>query len=132
MPVTMPAPGRLVVVHLPRGQRRQLEKRRARIEQPIDALAHRQLALLAMPLQVARAAALAGLREPLAQLRDERGHPAAWLARELQDVLASNVREAIAASTSPLSTLSSLGRQSDIAAAVRLRTSVAFRHRAAL
>ena len=37
---------RVVVVDMPRGQRRELEEGRARIEQPFDALAHGQLALL--------------------------------------------------------------------------------------
>ena len=41
---------RLVVVHVERRQRRQLEKRRPGIEQPVDPLAHRQLALLAVAL----------------------------------------------------------------------------------
>ena len=41
---------RVAVVHVPGRQRRQLEERRARIDELFDALAHRQLALLAMPL----------------------------------------------------------------------------------
>ena len=65
---------RVVVVHLPRRERRQLEKRRAFVEQPIDAFADRHLALLAMPLQVAFAAAFARLREAVAKLGDERRH----------------------------------------------------------
>jgi hypothetical protein len=51
MPVTIPGAGRLAVVHVPGGERRELEERRARVEQPVDALAHRQLALLAMALE---------------------------------------------------------------------------------
>src|SRR6185503_3454697 len=66
--------GRVVVVHLPRRQRRELEKRRTLVEEAVDALARRQLALLAMALQVARAAALTRLVDALAQLRDERRH----------------------------------------------------------
>ena len=67
---------RIVVVHVERGERGQLEKRRARIEQPLDALADRQLALLAMTLRTyfapppCRAVASA-----LAQLSDEVPHP---------------------------------------------------------
>ena len=63
---------RLVVVQVPGGERRQLEERRARVEQLVDPLAHRQLALGAMPLEVLRAAALARRRRPLAQLGDQR------------------------------------------------------------
>ena len=62
---------RVVVVHVVRGERRQLEKRRAGIEQPVDALAHRQLALLAMPLDVLGAAAVARAAQPFAQLGDQ-------------------------------------------------------------
>src|SRR5258705_2580520 len=69
--------GSLAVVHLPRGKRGQLEKRRTLVEQPIDPLAYRELPLLAMALQVSRAAPFARLREPLAQLRHERRHPVA-------------------------------------------------------
>ena len=62
---------RLALVHVPGGQRRQLEPRRAGVEQPVDALAHRQLALLAVALERPLAAAAAGLGQPLAQLGDE-------------------------------------------------------------
>ena len=55
MPVTRPAAGRLVVVHVPGGERRELEERRPGIEQPLDPLADGQLALLAMALEVLRA-----------------------------------------------------------------------------
>ena len=58
MPVTRPAPGASSSYMSQRGERRELEERRAGIEQPVDPLAHRQLALLAMALQVLRAAAL--------------------------------------------------------------------------
>src|SRR5207244_12764997 len=70
-------PRRLVVVEVPRRERRQLQKRRSRVEQAIDSFADRKLALLAMALHVARAAALARGREPLAQLRHERGQAVA-------------------------------------------------------
>ena len=73
MPVTRPAPGRVVVVHVPRGERRELEEGRARIEQPVDALAHRQLALFAMALEILGPAALAAHREPVAELFHEAG-----------------------------------------------------------
>ena len=68
---------RVVVVHVPRRQRRELEERRARIEQRVDALAHRQLALLAVAREVLRAAALLRLRQPLAVFGDERLHAVA-------------------------------------------------------
>ena len=46
MPVTSPAPGRSSLVHPVRRERRELEERRARIEQGLDALARQQLARL--------------------------------------------------------------------------------------
>ena len=66
--------GRFVLVHAPGGQRRELEKRSARIEQLFDALAHRELALLAMTLHVLGAAPLPHGGEALAVLGDERAH----------------------------------------------------------
>ena len=51
--------GRLVVVQVPGGERRQLEEGRAGVEQLADPLADRQLALLPVPLEVLFAAALA-------------------------------------------------------------------------
>ncbi len=65
---------RLVVVHLERGERRQLEERRPGIEEPIDALAHGELALLAMPLEVFGSAAHPDDLGPLAKLGDELLH----------------------------------------------------------
>ena len=62
MPVTMPAAGASLSYMSEGGERRELEERRAGIEQPLDALADRQLALLAMALEVLRAAALARRR----------------------------------------------------------------------
>jgi hypothetical protein len=44
------------------------------VEQPIDAVAHWQLPLLATPLQVSGAAAFTRARQPIAQLGDELLH----------------------------------------------------------
>ena len=55
-----------------RRQRRQLEERRARIEQPIDAIARQQLAALDVSLAGALAAAERDALELLAQVRDQR------------------------------------------------------------
>src|SRR5437762_13032466 len=66
--------GGFVVVQLPGGERRKLEKWRPFVEQAIDALAHRELPLLAVTLQIARAATLTRLRHALTQLRHERRH----------------------------------------------------------
>ena len=63
---------RIAAVHPPCGQGRELEKRRARIEQAFDALADRQLALLAMAFDRPLAAAAPNLGQALAQL----GHQA--------------------------------------------------------
>ena len=57
MPVTMPARRHRVVVKPPGGERRQFEKRAERIDQEIDALAHRNLAAVAMALHHPVAAA---------------------------------------------------------------------------
>ena len=65
---------RVAVVHVPGGQRRQLEKRRTGIDQRVDALAHGHLALLAMAREVFGAAALADLVDARAMLVDERLH----------------------------------------------------------
>ena len=77
MPVTIPAAGRFVVVDVPRGKRRELEKGGARIEQLVDAFAHRQFALRAMPFDVFGAAALARDGLALAQLAHQLLHPGA-------------------------------------------------------
>src|SRR5690349_16590444 len=66
--------GRIAVVHAPRGQRRELEERRARIDQPLDAFAHRHLALLAMPREIFRAAALPYFVKARAIFAHERLH----------------------------------------------------------
>ena len=68
---------RVVVVDVPRGKRRELEKRRVGIEQLVDAFAHRKLALRAMPFQVLRPAALARDGLTLAQLAHQLLHPRA-------------------------------------------------------
>ncbi len=51
---------RVVLVHVPRRQRRELEKRRAGIEEAVDAFADRELALGAMPFERLGSAAQAG------------------------------------------------------------------------
>ncbi len=68
---------RVVVVHVPRGKRRELEERRIGIEQLIDAFAHGKLALRAVPLQIPGAAALARGLPAFAQLAHEPLHPLA-------------------------------------------------------
>jgi uncharacterized ferritin-like protein (DUF455 family) len=42
--------GRVIVVQAVRGERAQLEERRSGIEQPVDAVAHRELAAVAVAL----------------------------------------------------------------------------------
>ncbi len=69
-----PGRRRFVVVQSERGERGQLEERRARVEQPLDPLADRQLALLAMTLEVFGAAAFACRGLVRAQLGDELLH----------------------------------------------------------
>ncbi len=59
--------GGVAAVHPPRGQRRELEERRAGVQQAFDPLANGQLALLAMALDRLFTAAAAHLGEPLAQ-----------------------------------------------------------------
>ena len=72
MPVTRPARGRLAVVHPVGGERRELQKRRARIEQRVDPVPDEHLLLL----RVARAsgASLPRARDLLAQPGHERFH----------------------------------------------------------
>ena len=65
---------RVIVVHIKRGQRRQLEKRRLGVEQTSDSVAYRKLALIAVPLQVCRPAALTHRGKPFAQLTDQLPH----------------------------------------------------------
>ncbi len=70
-----PRARRFAVVDVPRGERVQLEERRARIDEQVDALAREQLAARAMPLDGALAAAGGDLRGARAELLDERLHP---------------------------------------------------------
>ena len=74
MPVMMPGRRGLVLVHAERGELPELEERRARIEQPVDAVAREELA--ARDVLVARrlAAALGHLARLRAQVLDERSH----------------------------------------------------------
>jgi hypothetical protein len=72
-PRHQPRPWCAVFVHVPRGERREFKEGRARIKQPIDALAHRQLPLFAMALEVFGTAALAAHRDPVAELFHEAG-----------------------------------------------------------
>ena len=76
---------RAVVVHLPGGERVQLEEGRAGVDEQVDALPRRQLAARAVPLRRLLAAAARDLRRPLAHLGDELLHPLAP-ARELLGV----------------------------------------------
>ena len=66
--------GYRAVVHAVRGQRAQLQERRARVQQPVDPVAHEQLA----PAQVPAAGGLPttepGRREVLPQLGDQLAH----------------------------------------------------------
>ena len=66
--------GHRLVVHLPRRERRELEERRAGVEQRRDALARQQLAAALVPLARGGVAACARLREPRVQLLDLRAH----------------------------------------------------------
>src|SRR5438105_4773376 len=68
---------RLVVVQAERRERRELEKRRPSIEEPGDAIAHRQLTLFAVTIEVLGAAALARAAQTLAELGNELLHPSA-------------------------------------------------------
>ena len=68
---------RLVVVHPVGGERGELEERRTGVEQTIDALARRQLSLVALALKVFRAAAFAGPGRSLCELGDKLLHASA-------------------------------------------------------
>jgi hypothetical protein len=59
---------RLAVVQVPCGQRAELQKRRAGIEQAIDPIAHEQLSLLDVALAILRPPSFADVGLPLAQL----------------------------------------------------------------
>ena len=67
-----------------RGQRRQLQERRAGVEQPVDAIARQQLAALDVALARALAAAERDALELLAQVGDQRlvGRVFAWNSSE--------------------------------------------------
>ena len=69
--------GRGVVVHAVGGERRQLQERRARIEQGGDAVARQQLAALGVPVARLLAAALRGARQPRVEFVDQRAVPGA-------------------------------------------------------
>jgi len=69
-----PGAGRLVVVEVERGQRRDLEKGRVGVEQPLDALARQQLAARHMLGARGLVAALRDLREPGVEVVDQRAH----------------------------------------------------------
>ena len=73
MPVTMPAAGASSSYISHAASAESSRNGDARIEQLFDPLAHRQLALLAVPLQVLRSAALSDAGQPLAIFGDERG-----------------------------------------------------------
>jgi hypothetical protein len=62
-----------VVVHAVGGQRRQLEQGRPGVEQPVDAVAHEQLAAVDVPLPGPLVTAEAGRGRPLPQLGDQVG-----------------------------------------------------------
>ena len=68
---------RVVFVHAKRRQRRQLQKRRAGIDEAIDALAHRHLPLLAMPLKILGAAAFLCGGDARTELSNELPHAVA-------------------------------------------------------
>jgi hypothetical protein len=64
-----------VFVEVPRGERRELEERRAGVEQAVDALAHEELAALDVPRPRLLVAAATHLGEALAQLGGQLGEP---------------------------------------------------------
>ena len=72
MPAMIPAPGRFVVVHAVGRELADLEERRARIEQPLDALARQQLAARDMPLAMLLRPAERRLGDLVAQLLGQR------------------------------------------------------------
>ena len=75
-----PGRGRCIVVHAVRGQRREFEEGRARIEQGADALARQQLAARGVLLARLVAAAFGAARELAVQVVDQRCAVAALLA----------------------------------------------------
>ena len=84
-----PGGGRLTLVEVPRGERVQLEERRAGVDEAVDPLARRQLPARAVPLHCLLAAALRHPGSALAKLRDELLHPRA---SPLERVVARDLR----------------------------------------
>ena len=70
----MPAPGASPVVVLPRRERVQLEKRRARVEESVDALPGEELPACLVALDGLRGALGGHLFRSVAQFGDERLH----------------------------------------------------------
>ena len=69
-----PGGRRLALVQVVGGKRRQLQKRGAPVEEPIDALANGQLALRAVALQVLGSPPVAGCLNAVPELADELPH----------------------------------------------------------
>ena len=69
-----PRAGGFVVVHAERGEGRELEERRARVEEPLDALAREELPRLRVTFAGALRSAEARCGQPLAKLRDQALH----------------------------------------------------------
>jgi hypothetical protein len=83
--------------HLPRAERRDLQEGRTGIEELFDAFPCRQLALVAMSLEVFLAAAEPDSSNPIPQLRNELRHSRVVVAVErsvLLDVGGQDVHEA--------------------------------------
>ena len=74
--------GRIVVVHTPCRKGSDLEKRRAGVDKPFDALPNRKLSLVAVTLEVFLAAALAHPVKADSKLREEIRHPTVVLSVE--------------------------------------------------
>ena len=68
--------GRVVLVHVVGGERRELEERRSRIDEPVDALAHQQLAAFGVPPARLRRAPLARCGQTVAKPGDLFPHSA--------------------------------------------------------
>ena len=77
IPVTIPADGAWPSYSVPGGERRELEERGVRVDEPVDPLARGQLPARAVALDRALAAAARDQGRALAQLGDERAHPLA-------------------------------------------------------
>ena len=81
MPVTMLADGRIAVVHIECGQRRQLEEWTAGVEQIADAVAREHLAAFDVKLASAGGTTEANPIDFVAQALDERVHRVAVAAK---------------------------------------------------